>query len=65
MTVAESLQFYFKHRQDHPGRSVAQLLVETYKRTGKTVKDGTVVCCLGCLQWHGRHWDAQVLDLRS
>ena len=45
MTVAESLEFFYRSYKEAQGsRTVTDLLRDTFRKTGKTVKDGTPVC---------------------
>ena len=47
MTTVETLDYFYRLQQRHPDWNKNQLLQATYKRTGKTVADGTVACyCL-------------------
>lgn len=45
MTVGETMQFFLKMQKRRPNDATSKLLVETFKCTGKSIQDGTPVCC--------------------
>ena len=44
MSPTDTLDFFYRLLQRHPDWSRSTLLAATYKRTGKTAADGTMVC---------------------